>query len=73
MLTGFRDKEFISASQKYGIENSSQVSKDTFAVLVKSENDLQDDTTKLLLAKKYNIPVMTLNGFNEKYEISHII
>ena len=59
--------------QKYDIENSSQVTKDTFAVIVKSEKDLEDDTSKLLSAKKFNIPIMTLNQFNEKYKILQII
>jgi NAD-dependent DNA ligase len=63
VMTGFRDKELIEKLKSVGAENSAAVSKNTFVVIVKED----EDTGKTEQAKKLNIPVMTLKEFNKKY------
>ena len=53
----------------YGVINSSSVTKDTEVVVVKTEKDKLDDTTKLTTARKFDIPILTLHEFRKKYEL----
>ena len=64
VLTGFRDKKLAEDLKKVGAISGSSVSKNTFLVLSK---DLDEESAKILDAKKLGIPLMTLDEFNVKY------
>ena len=64
VITGFRDKTVEENIVSKGGELGTSVSKNTFIVIAK---DVTDDTGKVMLAKEKNIPLMTLEEFNEKY------
>jgi NAD-dependent DNA ligase len=64
VLTGFRDSFIQDTLKNIGAKLGSSVSKNTFLVLVK---DINDDTGKVLEAKKLDIPLMTPEEFKEKY------
>lgn len=68
VFTGFRDKELNKELDLYGIINATSVSKDTLVVVVKTEKDKLDDTSKLTLARKFKIPILSLNEFRNKYK-----
>lgn len=69
VFTGFRDKELNKELDLYGVINSNSVTKDTEVVVVKTEKDKLDDTSKLITAKKFNIPILSLDEFRKKYEL----
>jgi NAD-dependent DNA ligase len=64
VMTGFRDKDFIEKLKNIGATLGSNVTKNTFALIVK---DLDDKSTKMTDAKKFDIPIMLLNDFSKKY------
>ena len=65
VMTGFRDKELVAElAALTGKALSSNVSKNTFAVIVKS---MDEDTGKADEARKEGIPLMTPAVFRKKY------
>ena len=66
IITGFRDKLFSEELKKLGAKEGSAVSKNTFAVIVKS---LDEETSKVTNAKKVNIPIYTIDQFKEKFNM----
>jgi len=64
VMTGFRDKDLIEKLKNIGAILGSSVTKNTFALIVK---DLDDKSTKMTDAKKFDIPIMLLNDFSKKY------
>ena len=65
VFSGVRDKALEEWLKSVGAKSGSSVSKNTFAVVVKSH----DETTgKVENAKSIGVPVMTLDEFNAKYK-----
>ena len=64
VFTGGKDKELIEELKKIGAEISSSVSKNTFIVIAKTQ---EEDTGKADAARKLNIPIMTVSDFRKKY------
>ena len=64
IMTGTRDKEAIAFIQSVGAKLGNSVSKNTFIVIAKNKDD---DTGKVLDAKKNNIPVMEISEFLKTY------
>jgi NAD-dependent DNA ligase len=64
VMSGFRDTGLQEILKNVGAKLGSSVSKNTFIVLVK---DLDEDTGKVLDAKKIGIPLMTPEQFKLKY------
>jgi len=65
VMTGFRDEEFINnLKNKYNVKQSASVSKNTFALLVKSHDD---GSSKVEKAKSLNIIIMTKDEFAKAY------
>jgi len=67
VITGFRNKELSDELKQIGANESSAVSKNTFAVIVKSEDE---ETGKTEAAKQKNIPIYTIHSFKEKYNLT---
>jgi DNA ligase (NAD+) len=67
VMTGYRDAQLKEQLLSLGAKMGSSISKNTFMVLVKDANALDDDTGKLLEAKKLGVPIMTHNDFIKKY------
>tara|TARA_B100000424_G_scaffold250337_1_gene224964 strand:+ start:12889 stop:16194 length:3306 start_codon:yes stop_codon:yes gene_type:complete len=66
VMTGFKDKKLIEILKSLGAKESSSVSKNTFAVIVK---DKDQDTGKANAAREKNIPIFTLDEFKNKYNL----
>lgn len=66
VLTGFRDKQLQSNIEDIGGKVSTAISNNTNIVIAK---DIDDSSSKLLQAKKKNIPIMTVKEFKKKYKI----
>lgn len=66
IITGFRDKELSEKLKDIGAKESSSVTKNTFAVLVKNKDE---ETGKTEAAKEKNIPIYTPDEFREKYDL----
>ena len=66
IITGFRDKELSEQLKSFGAKESSSVTKNTFAVIVKNKDE---DTGKIEDAKEKNIPIYTIDEFKEKYDL----
>ena len=64
ILTGIRDKVLQTKIEEVGGILSSNVSKNTFVVIVKS---LDDDTGKAEKAREIGIPLILINKFKQKY------
>ena len=64
VITGFRDKILENNIVSKGGVIATSVSKGTFIVIAK---DPEDDSGKVMQAKEKNIPIMTMNHFNEKF------
>jgi DNA ligase (NAD+) len=64
VLTGTRDKDILKYLETVGAKQGSGVSKNTFMVIAKSEDD---DTGKAEEARKLNIPIMSVDNFKKKY------
>ena len=67
VISGFRNKELSKELKEIGVHESSAVSKNTFLVLVKNEDE---ETGKVDAARKKNIPIMTALEFKNKYNLS---
>ena len=67
IITGFRDKNLSEELKKIGAKESNSVSKNTFAVVVKSKDE---DTGKAEAARKKNIPIYTVEEFKEKFKMA---
>ena len=66
IITGFRDKELSEKLKDIGAKESSSVTKNTFAVIVKNKDE---ETGKTEAAKEKNIPLYTVEEFKEKYDL----
>ena len=64
VMTGFRDNAIQDFIKSVGGKLGTSVSKQTFLVLVK---DLNEETGKVLDAKKLGINILTSDEFNKKY------
>jgi len=64
VMTGFRDKELEDKLKSLGAKMGSNISKNTFVVLVKN---LDEDTGKANDARKIGVPLMTPDMFRKKY------
>jgi len=69
VITGFRDKEFEKSLEVMGATVSTTVSKNTTHVIVKTEADVDGNSTKLVKARKLNalgeatIQIVSREGF----------
>jgi NAD-dependent DNA ligase len=66
VITGFRDKELSARLNNAGALESATVGKNTFALIVKSKTT-EETTTKWQSAIKWQVPIMELAEFKEKY------
>lgn len=66
IITGFRDKELSEKLKSVGAKESSSVTKNTFAVIVKNKDE---ETGKTEAAKEKNIPLYTVEEFEEKFDL----
>jgi NAD-dependent DNA ligase/DNA polymerase/3'-5' exonuclease PolX len=66
IITGFRDKELSEQLKSIGAKESSSVTKNTFAVIVKNKDE---ETGKTEAAKEKNIPLYTVEEFKEKFDL----
>jgi NAD-dependent DNA ligase/predicted flap endonuclease-1-like 5' DNA nuclease len=66
IITGFRDKELSEKLKSVGAKESSSVTKNTFAVIVKNKDE---ETGKTEAAKEKNIPLYTVEEFKEKFDL----
>ena len=66
VVTGFRDKELSALLDQAGALQSATVGKNTFALIVKSKAQ-EETTTKWQSAIKWQVPIMELAEFKEKY------
>ena len=64
VFTGFRDPELQASLKQIGVKFGASVSSKTFVVIVKSA---EEDTGKVLEAKKLGVPVMTVEQFVANY------
>ena len=70
VITGFRDKELSQKLKDIGAKESTSVSKNTFALIVKNKIALEEDkSSKILKAEKLNIPIYTLDNFKEVFKL----
>lgn len=59
IMTGFRDKELSKLLEANNFEIQSSINKNTKYLIVKSEENKNDDSSKIDFAKKYNIQIVT--------------
>ena len=64
VMSGFRDKEFMLSIKNVGGINDNQVTKDTFALVIK---DLGSESSKKTAAIKQNVPIYLLDDFIKKF------
>jgi hypothetical protein len=64
LFTGFRDKPYMEALEKQGVQFVSTINKNVFMVVIKDENETNAKTEK---AVSLNIPIMTITEFKTKY------
>jgi DNA ligase (NAD+) len=64
VLTGTRDKDILDFLKTVGAKQGSSVSKNTFLVIAKTEDD---DTGKADEARKLGIPIISVENFKKKY------
>ena len=69
VFTSFRDSILSQKIKDVGGIISESVNKNTFVVIVKENID--EETTKTIKAKKLNIPIMTKSMFEETYKINN--
>jgi len=67
VMTGFRNKELEEKIKSLGGEISGSVTKNTFAVLIKDKNGLDEITSKMEQAHKLDIPIIPYLDFMKKY------
>ena len=70
IITGFRNKELSDELKEIGANESSAVSKNTFAVIIKNSDE---ETGKSQAAKEKNIPIYTVEEFKEKFNLNFSI
>jgi len=70
IITGFRNKELSEELKEIGANESSAVSKNTFAVVIKNNDE---ETGKSEAAKEKNIPIYTAEEFKEKFNLKFSI
>ena len=70
IITGFRNKELSDELKSVGAKESTAVSKNTFAVIVKNKDD---NTGKASNARLKNIPIYTAYEFKEAFKMSFSI
>ena len=70
IITGFRNKELSEELKEIGANESSAVSKNTFAVVIKNNDE---ETGKSQAAKEKNIPIYTAEEFKEKFNLKFSI
>jgi NAD-dependent DNA ligase len=66
VMTGFRDKVLMESLAELGAEQGSAVSKNTFVLLVKEQDEENSKTAK---AQALGIPIMTPETFRLKYNL----
>jgi NAD-dependent DNA ligase len=66
VITGFRDKEISEQLKSIGANESSSVTKNTFAVVVKNKDE---ETGKTEAAKEKNIPIYSVDEFKDKFNL----
>ena len=65
VFTGVREKELMEKLESlYSVKLSTSISNNTFAVVAKSKDE---DSGKIVKARKLNIPIFELDEFKEKY------
>ena len=64
VMSGFRDKDLIKFIKNIGGINENQITKDTFALIIK---DLELDGSKKTAAIKQNIPIYSIDNFINKF------
>jgi len=64
VITGFRDKNLEEKIKDAGAKLGASVSKNTFLVIVKN---MEEDTGKVIDAKKIGIKIITVADFNKIY------
>jgi NAD-dependent DNA ligase len=72
VFTGFRDQTLENNLKSIGAKIATSVSKNTFVVLVKDKTQQNENSGKILDAKKWNIQIMTPNEVTNKYLMKHI-
>jgi NAD-dependent DNA ligase len=72
VFTGFRDQTLENNLKSIGAKIATSVSKNTFVVLVKDKTQQNENSGKILDAKKWNIQIMTPNEVTIKYLMKHI-
>ena len=68
VITGFRNKELSEELKQIGANETSVISKNTFAVIIKSKDEV--DTGKVKLAREKGIPIYSMDEFKEKYMLN---
>jgi hypothetical protein len=63
-MTKIRDKDIIEYLKTQGGSLEDNIKKDTFALVVKSHDDVSNKTK---FAQENNIPIMTAQEFKNKY------
>lgn len=66
VLTGTRDKDILKYLEAVGAKQSSGVSKNTFLLVAKSEDD---DTGKAEDARKLGIPIISVENFKKQFHL----
>ena len=69
IMTGFRDKELSKLLEANNFEIQSSINKNTKYLLVKSEENKNDDSSKIDFAKKNNIQIVTPDELKEIAEL----
>jgi NAD-dependent DNA ligase len=64
VMTGFRDADLQKELEEIGVKIGSSISSKTFVLLVK---DKDEDTSKVLEARKIGVPIMTPQELRNKY------
>ena len=64
VMTKVRDATIISALEKYGGKLENNITRNTFALITKSHDDVSSKTKK---ANELGIEIMTPDEFSEKY------
>ena len=63
-MTGFRDKELSDKLKKLGESIDEALTKKTDILIIKQEGDISE---KVIKAQNYNITIITIEKFQEKY------
>ena len=64
LFTGFRDKPYMEALEKQGVQFVSTINKNVFMVVIKDDNETNAKTEKAI---SLNIPIITITEFKTKY------